>query len=398
LSPNVTSVKYGLDKQINIVEGIIVQGDNKILFLNILRGPAALLVMWDHYTGCWPDRAAKEHWFISEMVRKYINTPLGIIQDFGFMGVMVFFLISGYLITHVAQREDRFEFIVKRFFRIYPPLFFSIILVAAFGFYKNVYYKAGDIFLAATLLNYFNIPQNPINGVAWSLVIEVLFYMLVVMFMTLIKKKAMLGSLLISMSCLIVIINSRRLGDNFFLFSVAMSYVPYLLMGQLLYYVENQRISFGKFALLTILNYYIIVKGIISINSNFYLSTNSYGVTFIYSYFIFIIAMISNKWLRENNMVTSLSYISKISYSLYLIHGTIGFFLLDFLMPRIGYSLAFLLTVSIVIFCSHWTYRLIEKPSQEFGIKFLKIVKKAYILLFPKKSILLEQYHPEDAS
>ena len=373
---------------------IIIRSDNKILFLNILRGPAALLVMWDHFTGAWPEIAEKGHWFISDIVREYINTPLGIIQDFGFMGVVVFFLISGYLITHVAQREDRFVFVVKRFFRIYPPLFFSIALIVAFGFYKGIYYKAEDIFLAATLLNYINVPQNPINGAAWTLIIEILFYSLVTLFMAPIKKMAVLGSLLISMSCWIAIVTSRMLGDNYFLFSVNMSFVPYLLMGQLLYYVHNKRISFGTFALLTMFNYYIMMKGIILIHSNFYQSSNSYGVTFVYSYFIFTIAMISNEWLRENIVVKSLSYFSRISYSLYLIHGTIGFFLLKNLMPRIGYPLALLVTVITVVFCSHWVHRLIEKPSQEFGIIFLRIVKNARVLLFRKKSVLAEQSYP----
>jgi peptidoglycan/LPS O-acetylase OafA/YrhL len=376
---------------------IFMRDDNTILFLNILRGPAALLVMWDHFTGTWPEKM-KVHWFISEIVREYINTPLVIIQDFGFMGVVVFFLISGYLITHVAQREDRFVFVVKRFFRIYPPLFFSIVLIVIFGFFKGVYYKAWDVVFAATLFNYLNVPQNPVNGAAWTLIIEVLFYILVCLFMTPIKKMAVLGSLLISTSCLIAILSSRNLGDNYFLFAVNMSFVPYLLMGQLLYYVHNKRISFGTFALLTMFNYFIIMKGIISIHSNFYQPSNSYGVTFVYSYFIFTIAMISNEWLRENIVVRCLSYFSKISYSLYMIHATIGFFLLDILMPRIGYSLALLVTVFTFIFCSHWVYYLIEKPSQEFGIKFIRIVKNSRILLFQKKLVLAEQSQPEDIS
>jgi peptidoglycan/LPS O-acetylase OafA/YrhL len=108
--------------------------------------------------------------------------------------------------------------------------------------------------------------------------------------------------------------------------------------------------------------------------------------------------MISNEWLRENIVVRWLGYFSKISYSLYLIHGTIGFFLLDILMPRIGYSLALLLTVFTVIFCSHFTYLLIEKPSQEFGIIFVRIVKNTFFLLLRKQPALAEQSHPEEIS
>lgn len=41
------------------------------------------------------------------------------ICDGGAVGVVVFFLSSGYIITHVLQVESSTEFLIKRFFRIY---------------------------------------------------------------------------------------------------------------------------------------------------------------------------------------------------------------------------------------------------------------------------------------
>ena len=46
---------------------IFMRDDNTILFLNILRGPAALLVMWDHFTGTWPEKM-KVHWLYRRLL------------------------------------------------------------------------------------------------------------------------------------------------------------------------------------------------------------------------------------------------------------------------------------------------------------------------------------------
>ena len=46
----------------------------------------------------------------------------------GGAGVVVFFLVSGYIITHVLQTERTLEFLVKRIFRIYPLYIVAVLL------------------------------------------------------------------------------------------------------------------------------------------------------------------------------------------------------------------------------------------------------------------------------
>ena len=94
----------------------------------MFRGAVVLLVMWDHLVGGWLDTNHRS-WVPLQDVRNYVNTPTGIIQDFGWLGVVLFFLVSGFIITHVGRRESRLEFSVKRLLRIYPPFIFSILLI-----------------------------------------------------------------------------------------------------------------------------------------------------------------------------------------------------------------------------------------------------------------------------
>src|SRR5829696_6677708 len=46
----------------------------------------------------------------------------------GHLGVVIFFFVSGFVISHVAMAETRREFIIKRVFRIWPTLALAIVL------------------------------------------------------------------------------------------------------------------------------------------------------------------------------------------------------------------------------------------------------------------------------
>lgn len=50
---------------------------------------------------------------------------------------MVFFLVSGYVITHVLQTEQSLEFLVKRIFRIFPLYIFAVLFQYSFIYFNN---------------------------------------------------------------------------------------------------------------------------------------------------------------------------------------------------------------------------------------------------------------------
>jgi peptidoglycan/LPS O-acetylase OafA/YrhL len=47
----------------------------------------------------------------------------------GHLGVGIFFLVSGFIISHVAEKETRAEFVVKRVLRIWPTLTIAVFLM-----------------------------------------------------------------------------------------------------------------------------------------------------------------------------------------------------------------------------------------------------------------------------
>ncbi len=114
----------------------------------------------------------------------------------GVIGVCIFFVISGYLVTQSWQRDPNiFRFAFKRFLRIWPALFI-VTCLAAFALGPLVSRLPSDEYLQHPLLmDYmknlrlrmnFNLPgvfennpfPNAVNGSTWTIPLEVRWYVI----------------------------------------------------------------------------------------------------------------------------------------------------------------------------------------------------------------------------
>lgn len=94
----------------------------------------------------------------------------------GGAGVVVFFLVSGYIIAHVLQTEEARDFLIKRAFRIYPLYVVAVLSEAALlGLHGRA--PIATVLLPQLLLvgDVFN-TSHALGGVEWTLRIEVTFY------------------------------------------------------------------------------------------------------------------------------------------------------------------------------------------------------------------------------
>ncbi len=161
-------------------------------FIDLLRGPSALLVLYSHYVGAYLASIHQTYW-LKEWINILFVQPLVIVDQFGQLGVMVFFLISGFIITHVARSEHALRFGIRRVFRIYPGYWVVAIIVIVFGISGTGFQRAwlhgwADIARLATITNYLHAPQHLVLGVGRTLQIEVMFYALIICMMPLIRR------------------------------------------------------------------------------------------------------------------------------------------------------------------------------------------------------------------
>lgn len=111
---------------------------------------------------------------------KHISTE--IIGQYGALGVFVFFVLSGYLITNLLLREYETTatislktFYLRRAFRIFPAAFlFLVVVIILFWHEMTWYHIAAAVFYVANM----DVSRPWIFGHLWSLGIEEQFYLL----------------------------------------------------------------------------------------------------------------------------------------------------------------------------------------------------------------------------
>ncbi|MEW9699978.1 acyltransferase family protein [Paenibacillus sp. SI8] len=368
-----------INEKCNLKDENVCRQEGRLHFIALLRVPAILLVLWAHFGGLWTEQS-NISWRFKEIINNDINKPLAIYENFGFFGVCLFFIISGFIITYVAQRETVKAFIIKRVLRIFPALLLSTTIywifqkvISSLSGVPNYWsqFSLKDWFLDATLLNYFFNKSNAINGVTWSLIVEVLFYTLVALFFWFIKTKPKIALSLMIYVCVLnyVVFTKSDLHVN--QIAISISYIPYLIFGQILYYLWSNKITFKWFLFFNIINYYLVIKNIAFFYPQYYID-KSYGVSLLYAYLIFIVCMLLNDKLKMNRFTTA---VSEMSYSLYINHMPYGFFILSLMYPyvqRQGYTLQFIIAVAVISLVSYVKYRFIEKTFISLGKKFAK--------------------------
>jgi|SRR5579884_579962 len=153
--------------------------NGRIATIDGLRGIAIVLVVWFHV------------WQISwqSAVIPFVGISLQPLAETGFMGVALFFFISGFVLA-VPYAQARFvggapptvrHFFTRRFLKIVPSYVLCIAVLVAVGYqtYPNLAAGVRDVVYHLLFVHdWFAISYQSIDGVMWSLGDEIQFYVL----------------------------------------------------------------------------------------------------------------------------------------------------------------------------------------------------------------------------
>ncbi|WP_371195022.1 acyltransferase family protein, partial [Glaciecola sp. SC05] len=231
-----------------------------VVILEILRGLAALWVFVFH---------VKDSIFLLDSTSIFYR-----FLDMGYLGVPMFFVISGYVITfsaesHISSNKSPLVFIKKRLWRVYPTLCFSIFLIVLLpvifeflsliktgnfssplvtineNLQKYSLFEWANVFLLTKIFwqQYDSLAGEfaGVNTVYWSLAIEVQFYFVVALMMCFkqhFKKLVFCVSILSLASVLFPI----PLNDGFFL----KFWLPFSFGIVVAYLVKAERVPFSS--------------------------------------------------------------------------------------------------------------------------------------------------------
>lgn len=146
----------------------------RFALLDGLRLLAALAVVVFHFTARETDA-----WAVP--IRAQAPEVFGLAK-YGLFGVDLFFVISGFVILMTAWRRPIGDFVSSRISRLYPAYWVCVLLTAAVLLIDGArWFRASDVLVNLTMLQEaFGIQH--IDGVYWTLWVEMRFYALIAVF------------------------------------------------------------------------------------------------------------------------------------------------------------------------------------------------------------------------
>lgn len=281
--------------------------------IDLLRIIAAIFVVFSHYFYFYPNN------FDSSLIQQ-INGFLYQISVYGNLGVPLFFMISGFVIVNSADKYSLREFICSRVLRIYPTLIICATLTfSAILFFGSPYHREYSIYTYLsnlTLFHRFLFNQDHLDGVYWTLVVEIRFYAIIAILIFLNKcQERILIPLMFIWSIIGVVSASRGHAGNF------ISSGPYFLSGVLFYY-QYHKSNQGYRYLKLIFSLFLCCALLYFEKHNIQDRVVSICMLFIFHSFFYFVILRGFRIKINENIV---GVLGGMTYPLYLLHQHIGY-------------------------------------------------------------------------
>ena len=342
---------------------------DRIQELDGLRGLAAMAVLLFHYS-----------YGYQENYQFHQAQPF----DFrlGYLGVPLFFIISGFVIFLTVDRTERpVDFVFSRFTRLYPTYWAGVMTTTAIVHVSQlpgVQRSTGEILVNLTMLQeFFGVAE--VDGVYWTLTRELIFYGLVlaVFSLGLLRHVVPLAYAWLSLQCVANLVE-RHFGwfpwkVKFLLLT---EYCHLFIAGIVFYRIFSGKASKGVYGLLCFaaFNQFILVDSSLPAHR---LEEGCY----ILFFFLLMAAVVNRK--ASFLSASPLTFLGNISYALYLVHQYLGYAIIRHfdlsgwsLWTGIGLSIAASVAIGSII---TWT---IERPA----ISFLRNAYRTGALISSRKA------------
>lgn len=291
----------------------------------------------------------------------------------GYLGIQVFFVISGFVIAY-SLREVQInlsffsQFFLRRSFRLDPPYWMVIFITLTLAWIASLTFKSEENFpfsLSQIVYNMFYLPdllQVPlIIPVAWTLCIEFQFYIIFALLLMIIQRTEMknfytffiwsglaLFSILQNTAWAVIPLKPVTFIPHWYSFFLG-CLTCWAMLGRI-----DKRFLGWNYLMIVVCSYWTPTPhAIVSVGT----------ALLIYSIFLWEGL---HRVLRERFF----QYLGRLSYSLYLIHWPVGMKIVDlaYKLTNDYHPIAVLVvTLFLTILVADIFYRLIERPSHNFS-------------------------------
>ncbi|WP_421095409.1 acyltransferase family protein [Prescottella equi] len=332
---------------------------------NLLRAIAVLAVIYSHISFYLIDDLGDGWWLIDGVYAVFVE-GLGLNQHLSFVGVAIFMVLTGAVITRSAIRHAPGRFLLDRIGRLLPAFWVAIaaaILLVRFGINGMFSGQQGvsnvEAALSFVLGGFFLKPEVAVLGVTWTLVVQVLFYVYCVAMRPVLRTRPVAVPLVGAAACALVLLYNLYAPHPYTvpMLSKVAATLPAVFLGQLMY-LWWARLTTWRWIVVGVLAQIEVVR--LATDIRVYWAGDRYLWT-ITAVTVLVVAL--GRWRGSPTRWTVVRWTATRSYAIYLVHTLILYRVYENAvgpLGRTGAVVAFLVVTALV---SEALYRWVEVPA-----------------------------------
>lgn len=354
----------------------VAAGERRITVLDGWRGVSVLFVIFGHLVVYHSGRPAAQVAY---------HLP----DELAGLGVCIFFVISGLIITKLALREQAASghlsvraFYVRRFFRIVPPFYLYLLIVLILTVRGSIVQQDSQTLQAASFIC--DLPRADcgwFGGHSWSLAYEEQFYLLFPLLFVVLgaRIRMVIGVLLLALLSVPVMRYALHLGPPWFRISHATYNFSFICAGAWVATVNDfmKRLCADRRAALISWGAALLLAAVLVLEMASHANPGSSRLLHARMLFIPTLEPLCIAWLVGSSIYESnraarmlnllpLQFVGTISYSLYLWQQLFTSAPSNYL----GHS--WILLTPLMFVCATLSYYLVERPSTRLAKRLMR--------------------------
>ena len=322
--------------------------------IDLLRFFAALAIVFFHYSfrGYAADAMSVMPYPLLASASKY-----------GYLGVELFFMISGFVILMTAASGNLRRFVVSRIVRLYPAFWacctitFAVTIAIGAPRYSA---SVGQYLVNMTMLSGFvGVPS--IDGVYWSLFVELKFYALVAIVLVIGRihqaQTFIILWLVASVALQLHAIDKLR-------YLLITDYSAFFIAGAAYFLIWSKGLSLTRTVIVAIswgLAVFQSMKGLKEFETHYNTSMNSYVIAGVVTTFFAVMMLVSLRrtgWVGRSRWLL----VGVLTYPLYLLHHNIGFMVFNRAYLKVNTHLLFWGAIIVALISAYIVHICVERP------------------------------------
>lgn len=332
---------------------------------NSLRAIAAIAVIYTHIAFFFRDTLDLD-WWVMDVVEETLVYSGGLNLYLSFFGVAIFMMLTGLLLTGSAMRQHKGKFLANRIGRLLPGAWVAtaiavvLIKVGFMGtFSGQTEITNGEAALSFVLGGFFLDQPVEVLGVTWTLLVQILFFLLVMSMQGLLRRWPILMPIAGALVSMAILAYNHWIPYEYSvpMLSKLAATLPALFMGQIIYLAGVRAAGWVWIVVATVMQ-------VLTVQMATELGVYWAGTRYLWTMVVVTgLVMALGQYKGRLNDWGPVHWLSSRSFGIYLLHTLMLYSIFNWAAPHVGTTGAVVVFLIALFLAVEAFYRWIEQPA-----------------------------------